>query len=116
MLESRVPDNPTAPGVWGKINPAKDDIVFRERELQRSRINALRPFDQTLSNGGGQPIRVVVGKSGEKYIMQGNHRIYGAQIDGLQEVEAIVYTPEQWEALTGSPFTLHGTRQPKLRP
>jgi hypothetical protein len=105
---------PHDPGVRGTLNPAKDNILFREAKLFRRRLNKVRPFNQALSDSGGQPIRVVVGPSGEKYIMQGNHRVWGAQIDGLQAVEALIYTPDQWEALTGSPFVPRGTNNPAI--
>jgi hypothetical protein len=59
---------------------------------------------------------VVVGSNNEKYIMQGNHRIRGAQMDGIQSVEGILYTPEQWEAFTGWPFQPGGTNNPPLGP
>src|SRR5262245_53386197 len=108
--------DPANPGVWGSINPALDDIVFREPLLHQARVDAVRPFDQALSDGGEQPIRVVVVSMGEKYVMQGNHRVLGAQWDGLHSVGAWVYTPEQWEAYTGMPFTPGGTNNPAILP
>ena len=108
--------NPADPGMRGNINPMKDRIVFREYSLSRERIEGVSPFSQALSDAGGQPIRVVVTPSGERSIMQGNHRVYGAQEQGLQSIEGIIYTPEQWESLAGSPFVLRGTNNPKITP
>jgi hypothetical protein len=74
------------PGVRGTINPVKDDIIYRELELDGDRITAYKPFNQSLSDAGGQPIRVVVTTDGKKYIMQGNHRALGAAEEGVQSV------------------------------
>ncbi len=104
------------PGMWGSINPTQDKIMFVQSELSGGGINRVSPFNQSLSDSGGQPIRVVVAESGEKYIMQGNHRIYGAKEQGLQKVEVIIYTPEQWEILTEGPFVPSGTNNPRIVP
>lgn len=104
------------PGVRGSLNPSQDNIIFRELELSRSRINQTQPFNQALSDTGGQPIRVVVTQNGEMHIMQGNHRIYGAREQGLPNAEALIYTPEQWEVLTESSFVPRGTNFPAITP
>jgi hypothetical protein len=104
------------PGVRGSLNPTQDNIIYREYKLSRLQIEDTKPFNQALSDNGGQPIRVVVTQGGEKYIMQGNHRIYGAREQRLQNVEAIIYTPEQWEVLTESPFVPRGTNNPAIGP
>jgi hypothetical protein len=95
---------PTDPGVRGTINPVTDNIIFREPLLSARKIAAVNPFDQARSDAGGQPIRVVVDSSGVKYIMQGNHRVCGAQEDGVQSIGCLIYTPEQWQEFTGMPF------------
>jgi hypothetical protein len=111
-----VSGNPADPGVRGTIDPSRDDILFREPILSTARINATRPFNQALSDAGGQPIRVVVMADGTKTIMQGNHRAYGAQLDGVDSVEVLLYTPEQWEAFVGFPFLPGGTNNPAIQP
>jgi len=108
--------NALDPGVRGAIDPVRDNIVFREPVLSKARIDATRPFNQALSDGGGQPIRVVIGVGGDKTIMQGNHRVYGAQVDVLDIVEVLLYSPEQWEALVGFPFQPGGTNNPAIQP
>ncbi len=77
------------------------------------RVDAVRPFDQALSDGGGQPIRVVA-TNGEAHVMQGNHRVFGAQQDGVTRVGALFYTPEQWADFTGLPFLPGGTDTPAV--
>ncbi len=104
------------PGVRGTINPVNDNIIFRETTLRRAKIDAVSPFNQALSDAGGQPIRVVVTQADEKFVMQGNHRVRGAQAQGLQSVEGIIYNQEHWEALTGSPFLPRGTNNPAIGP
>jgi hypothetical protein len=47
--------------------------------------------------------------------MQGNHRVYGAQLDGVDIVEALLYTPKQWEAFVGFPFIPGGTNNPSIQ-
>jgi hypothetical protein len=51
---------------------------------------------------------------GELVIMQGNHRVYGAQEDGLTNVVGLIYLPEQWEAFTEMPFQPGGTQRPQV--
>jgi hypothetical protein len=108
-------EEPIDPGVWGTIDPMEDEIVFREETLSRARVDAVRPFDQAKSDKGDQPIRVVVRQQTEKHIMQGNHRAFGAQEDGVRDVRALVYSPEEWEAFTGIPFRPRGTNNPEIR-
>ena len=103
--------SPPDPGVPGTFDPAHDTIIFRELRLDAQRVAHCRPFDQAKSDAS-QPIRVVVTAAGERVIMQGNHRVYGAQEDGLTSVGGLLYTPEQWEALTGMPFRPGGTQRP----
>lgn len=107
---------PSDPGVRGTINPVADNIIFREPVLSGRKIDATKPFNQALSDGGGQPIRVVVDSGGVKYIMQGNHRVCGAQEDSVQGVGCLLYTPEQWEEFTGMPFLSRGTNNPQVGP
>jgi hypothetical protein len=107
--------DPTDPGVRGTINPAGDNIIFREPVLSARKIDAVKPFDQAQSDSGGQPIRVVV-SGGVKYIMQGNHRVCGAQEDGVQSVGCLIYTPEQWQEFTGMPFLPWGSNNPNIGP
>jgi len=102
------------PGVRGTIDPVRDDVIFREPILSRARIDATRPFNQVKSDAGGQSIRVVIGPGFEKTIMQGNHRVYGAQLDAVDIVEALLYTPEEWEAFVGFPFFPGGTNNPSV--
>jgi hypothetical protein len=104
------------PGVPGTIDPTGDDILFREPVLSGSRIDATKPFDQARSDAGGQPIRVVIADDGSKHIMQGNHRVYGAQEDGVPSVGCLIYTPDQWQAFTGMPFLPRGTNNPRIDP
>ena len=103
------------PGVRGSINLQDANIIYREMTLEPQQLTAVRPFDQALSDAGGQPIRAVIGDQGT-YIMQGNHRVFGATLDNLNSVDGILYTPQQWESFTGSTFnpTL-GTTTPKVR-
>jgi hypothetical protein len=101
------------PGVRGTIDPARDTIIYREDRLDAQKVARYRPFDQAKSDAG-QPIRTVVTADGARVIMQGNHRVYGAQEDGLTEVGAILYTPEQWEAFTEMPFRPGGTGHPQV--
>jgi hypothetical protein len=107
---------PADPGVRGAINPLKDKIVFREYSLSRQKINDVSPFNQQLSDSGGSPIRVVVAQSGEKYILQGNNRVFGGQEQKLQSLEGLLYTEEQWEEFSGSPFDYRGTNNPRISP
>jgi hypothetical protein len=104
------------PGVLGTINPAKDELMFVQTELSSSRIDSVSPFNQSLSDAGGQPIRVVVTQSGQKYIMQGSHRTVGAREQGLQSIRVMLYTPEQWEVLTEAPFSVRATNNPLILP
>lgn len=104
------------PGVRGTIDPTGDNIIFREPILRGPDVDAYRPFDQTLSDTGGQPIRVVAEPNGNTNIMQGNHRIQGAREDGVQSVGGIIYTPDQWTELTGGPFVPGGTNNPTIIP
>jgi hypothetical protein len=99
------------PGVRGIIDPAADTVVFREPVLSVSKIDAVKPFSQARSDGGGQPIRVVQ-HGGLQYVMQGNHRTFAAQEEGLRGIGCLLYTPEQWEAFTGMPFVTRGTDNP----
>jgi len=108
-------DDPADSGVRSTIDPIADNIIFREPVLSARKIDATRPFDQALSDGGGQPIRVV-DDGGAKYIMQGNHRIGGAQEDGVRSVGCLVYTPEEWQEFTGMPFLPRGTNNPNIGP
>jgi hypothetical protein len=103
------------PGVRGTIDPTADTVVFREPVLSGPRIDAAKPFDQAKSDGGGQPIRVVT-HGGLQYIMQGNHRTYAAQEEGLRAVGCLLYTPEQWQEFTGMPFVPRGTNNPGIIP
>jgi hypothetical protein len=48
--------------------------------------------------------------------MQGNHRVRGAQWDGLRSIGIILYTPDEWEAFIGWPFNRWGTDNPGLIP
>jgi hypothetical protein len=105
--------DPTDPGVCGTIDPSRDTIIFREAHLDAQRVARYRPFDQAKSDAA-QPIRAVVTADGARVIMQGNHRVYGAQQDRLTGVGALLYTPEQWGALTGMPFRPGGTQGPQV--
>ena len=68
-----------------------------------ARIDAAVPFNQALSDAI-EPIRVVRTQTGELHIMQGNHRIFGAIERELRTVQAIIYTPQQWEEFSGLRF------------
>jgi hypothetical protein len=105
-------DPPSDPGVPGTINPAHDSINYREDRLDAGKVVRYRPFDQAKSDAG-QPIRVVVTPDGAKVIMRGNHRVYGAQEDGLTSIGALLYTPEQGAAFTEMPFRAGGTAGPQ---
>jgi hypothetical protein len=80
-------------------------------------IDATRPFNQARSDAR-DPIRVVVTPTGERYIMQGNHRVYGAQEDSLASIGVIIYTPAEWEQHQGIslPFVPSGTNNPTIVP
>ena len=91
-------DDPPDLGEWGSIDPTDDRIHFLEDPLSRAKVDAVRPFDQAKSDGGGQPIRVVVSHDGNIFIMQGNHRVYGAREDGIRTIGVLIYSPERWEA------------------
>ena len=103
------------PGIPASINLQETNIVYREISLNPDQLAAVRPFDQALSDAGGQPIRAVIGDQGA-YIMQGNHRIFGATLDNVNSVNGILYTPQQWESFTGSKFNpALGTTAPYVR-
>jgi hypothetical protein len=104
------------PGVRGAINIQEGNIVFRECSAWRPRsLAAVRPFNQTLSDAGGQPIRAVLAQE-RVFIMQGNHRVWGATLDDVNSVEGILYSPQQWESYTGLPFDpAIGTTTPPIR-
>ncbi len=104
---------PADPGVRGTIDPVGDDIIFREYRLDGRKIDACKPFDQAQSDAH-QPIRIIVDHDAKKYVMQGNHRVAGAQEDGLRSIGVLLYTPEQWEAFTGLPFLPGGTNNPYI--
>lgn len=108
-----MPAIPADLGVRGTINAARDLIVYREVWLNLAKIARYRPFDQAKSDAE-QPIRVVETSDGAKVIMQGNHRVYGAQLDRLTAIGAYRYTPEQWLALTGMSYTPGGTDRPTI--
>ncbi|HKI35562.1 MAG TPA: hypothetical protein VKA46_27140 [Gemmataceae bacterium] len=103
--------NPTDSGVRGTIDPIGDDIIFREFRLRGWNIDACKPFNQAQSDAH-HPIRIVVDHDGKKYVLQGNHRVAGAQEDGLRSIDGILYTPKQWEDFTGLSFIPGGTNNP----
>jgi hypothetical protein len=103
-------------GVEGSVDPCDETLTFIEDPLSKYKINAVRPFDQAASDGGGQPIRVVVCNDGTKYIKQGNHRLYAARLDGLRSVKGLVYSPEQWEASFETSFEPWGKNKPAIGP
>jgi len=103
------------PGQWASIDPASEDILFREDPLSRTKIEALKPFRPELSNAS-QPIRVVATREVKKVIMQGNHRVMAALEQGLRSVPALVYNEEQWEILTEMAFVARGTNNPRIVP
>lgn len=107
----------TAGGTRGTLNPQSERIIYREgateaRPMSGAKIDSYKPFDQALSDK--QPIRVVR-YNGEDYIMEGNHRVYGAAEDGLTQIEVIFYTPEEWEQAMGMPFVPRGTNNPHVK-
>lgn len=102
------------PGRRGNLDLVEDRIVFRESPLRRHQIEAVRPFNQAKSDAKN-PIRVVEGPGRLRYVMQGNHRVYGAQEDGLTQVEVLLYTEDEWEELMGLPFVPgEGTEDPEV--
>jgi hypothetical protein len=105
---------PPDQGIRTAIDPF-GPIVFREDPLYRSKIDAVRPFDQRLSDCGGHPIRIVQ-QHQWMYIMQGNHRLYGAREDGLRLVEVLLYDPDTWFVSFGVRFRPWGSRNPTLKP
>jgi hypothetical protein len=103
-------------GVEETIDPLDDRLVFTEDPLSRQKIDAVRPFNQAASDSGGQPVRVTVCTDGSKYTKQGNHRLYAARLDGLRAVNALIYTPEQWEASFEMSFDGRGNNNPGIGP
>src|SRR2546422_11332656 len=83
------------------VNLGKQNIFYREQRLFEGDINALRPFDQALSDAQ-QPIQAVQTPEG-LHIMEGNNRVFGAVLDD-RTIQMQVYTPAQWMALTGLDF------------
>lgn len=114
-------EDPADPGVRTTVDPADENLIWREGApgappLSRARIDATRPFNQALSDSGGQPIRVVRTADRRRFIMQGNHRLYGALEDGVDKVQVLEYTPEQWEHWTGMRFREFGSNNPAIGP
>ena len=111
----RPPDSPDL-GIEGTIDPTDPRLVFAEDPLSRHKIAAVRPFVQELSDGGGQPIRVVLADDGGIYLKQGNHRVYAARLDGLRVVGVRIYNQEQWEASFEQSFERWGNDNPGFGP
>jgi hypothetical protein len=123
----RVVDAPPTPtpstttpsiGRRGTLDPNSETIMFREgvdeaSAITGSKVDRYKPFNQARSDQ--QPIRVVV-HDGKNYIVEGNHRIYGAGEDGVKQVGVIFYTPEEWAQFSGSSFRPWGTNNPHFRP
>ena len=116
MTAADLSQEPPDLGVEGTVDPSDDRLVFTEDPLSRHKIDAVRPFDQAASDGGGEPIRIVIRNDGGKYIKQGNHRLYAARQDGLRSVKALIYGPEQWEASFESSFEAWGSNDPGIGP
>lgn len=103
------------PGVRKSINLKGTRVVYREATLSSRRIDDVRPFDQALSDRSSQPIRAVIAEDGTAYIMQGNHRVFAATLDGVEFVEGLLYTPQQWQSFTGTDFKGWGAGAPPIR-
>jgi hypothetical protein len=91
-------------------------LVRTGRCVSNTLVKRARPFDQAASDGGGEPIRIVVCGDGTKYIKQGNHRLYAARLDGLRSVKGLIYSPEQWEASFETSIEPWGKNKPAIGP
>ena len=116
MAADECEQEPPDLGIETAVDPFDEKLTFIEDPLSRSKINAVRPFNQASSDGGGQPIRIVVCSDGSKYIKQGNHRMYAAREDGLRSVKALTYSPEQWQASFVTSFEPWGHNNPSIGP
>jgi hypothetical protein len=103
-------------GTESPIDPFDERLHFVEDPLSRMKIEAARPFDQEKSDNGGSPMRVVVCPNGDKFIKQGDHRIYAAREDKLHSVKVLMYTPEQWEIFSEQSFDRTGSNNPRVGP
>lgn len=110
------------PGGWHSPRHSSDTLQLFPSEVPghlsraRLKIDSVSPFNQALSDNGKQPILVVITPNGEKHIMQGNHRVYYAWEERLQNVGATIFTPQQWEIYTESPFVPRDTNNPAIKP
>ncbi len=82
------------PGHRGSILINGKHIEMRE-SFNLTKMERSRPFNQALSDADA-PIRAIVTRAGDVRIMQGNHRVWAAQADGLRHVEGLLYTTDEW--------------------
>ncbi len=97
-------------GVETEINPQSDQIEFREDPLSLAKIAAVRPFQQNLSDE--QPIRIVRSDAGRLLVMEGNHRVYAARVDGLMSIRARVCSLDEWQTAYGRISQRRGNNNP----
>jgi hypothetical protein len=98
------------------IDPFDPMLHFLEDPLSRAKIEAVRPFDDQASFESDSPIRIVESENGEKFIMQGNHRIYAAREDAVRHVTVKLYTPQQWWDSFEYEFKRDGNNNPMISP
>jgi hypothetical protein len=98
------------------IDPFDERLHFIEDPLSRTKIEAVRPFDDRASFASESPIRVVICEDGDKFIMNGNHRIYAAREDAVRIVMVKLYTPRQWEDSFEYEFKRVGNNNPMVGP
>ena len=100
-------------GVEEEVDPRGDRIVFREDPLSRAKVAAVRPFRQDLSDR--QPIRIVRSPDQSLLVLEGNHRVYAARLDGLGSIRAKVCNLSEREAAYGQISRRRGNNNPGLQ-
>lgn len=111
-IDSNDDAEPRDPGVWTEIDPRNEAIQFREDPMLGSRIDRARPFNQGRSDDE-DPIRIVEDSDKKLYVMQGNHRIYGAREDDVPALRVLLYSVEQWQSCF-TIFRKWGTNSPRI--
>ena len=99
------------PGRVGQIN-LQGNVFYAEESLKRPKIDAVKPFNQALSDAE-QPIRVVVAPNGDVYVLQGCNRIFGALEDGVKSVNGVILTAAEYRHFYGA-GTISGTPNPSV--
>ena len=97
-------------GTFATIDPLSDRIEFREDPLSLSKIESVRPFRQDRSDQ--QPIRLVRTQDDRLLVMEGNHGVYAARLDGLAAIRAKVCRLDEWETAYGPISQRRGNNNP----